>query len=352
MAKKRKKAAVLWIVLAVLLTAGAAACVTLLINNASGGDDVSLSSDIGTYLGRDSSWYGTDEAKAVANAIVKYQLSDGGWRKEWNNPEVTGSWAKSTIDNDGTTTEITVLAKVYNETHKTKYKTACLKGIDLLIDGQYENGGWPQVFDDPGTYHAHITYNDNAMVLVLRVLQQVANKSGDFAFVDQKRADKAQNAVEKGIRCILDTQIVVDGVKTAWCQQHDEFTLAPASARAYEHPSICTSESVGIVDFLKSIPDPDDEIIESINAAVTWMTEVQIYGIKVLSSGNDRVVIQDPDADPTWARFYEIGTNRPIFGDRDGSLHYDMSEISQERRAGYAWYGSWPKKLVAAGTVG
>ena len=61
--------------------------------------------------------------------------------------------------------------------------------------------------------------------------------------------------------------------------------------------------------------------------------------------------MEDESAEPIWARFYEIGANKPIFVDRDGILRYDVSEISKERRTGYAWYGSWPKKLVAAGPI-
>ena len=41
------------------------------------------------------------------------------------------------------------------------------------------------------------------------------------------------------------------------------------------------------------------------------------------------------------ARFYEIGTNRPIFSGRDGVIKYDVAQIEAERRNGYAWYGSW-----------
>lgn len=58
------------------------------------------------------------------------------------NTGLSGSWSKSAIDNNATTTQIKVLAKVYNATKIEKYKTACLKGIDLLIKGQYDNGGW------------------------------------------------------------------------------------------------------------------------------------------------------------------------------------------------------------------
>ena len=307
--------------------------------------------DWGTYLGKSDSWYGTSEATAFADTIVQYQLSDGGWRKEMENTSISGSWAKSTIDNDATTSQIIVLARVFKKTNNEKYKNACVKGIDLLLNGQYSNGGWPQVFNDAGTYHAHITYNDTAMVRVLNILKDVSEQKGDFTFIDSNRVNKAKTSVEKGVRCILDTQISVNGVKTAWCQQHDENTLAPASARAYELPSISASESVGIVNFLKSLSNPSNEIIKSINAAVKWMDSVKLTGIKFVTQGDDKVVISDPSASPLWARFYEIGTNKPMFVDRDSSVHYNVSEISKERRTGYAWYGTWPSKLVAAGLL-
>lgn len=290
-------------------------------------------------------WFGSSEGIALADSIVQYQLSDGGWRKDMTTSN-SGSWGKSTIDNDATTSQIKVLAKTYNQTKNTKYLTACQKGIDLLLNGQYSNGGWPQVFNDAGTYHAHITYNDNAMIHVMNLLTEVSKKSGDYTFIDSTRASRASSSIQKGIQCILNTQIIVNGVKKAWCQQHDEVTLKPASARAYELPSNCTSESVSIVNYLKGISNPGAEITNAINSAVNWFAQVKILGIKVVDTGNDRIVVNDTTAPPIWARFYEIGTNKPMFVDRDGSIHYQLSEISQERRAGYAWYGDWPKNLV------
>ena len=242
-----------------------------------------------TYSKKDASWWTSSEAISYGDEIVAYQLWDGGWRKDMKT-ETSGSWNKSTIDNNATWGQIRYLAKLYNATKNEKYKTSCLKGIDLLINGQYSNGGWPQVFSDPGTYHAHITFNDSAMVAVLRIMQEVGDGSEDFAFVDSERKEKAKNAVNKGIDCILKCQITVNGTLTAWCQQHDENTLAPASARAYELPSVCTSESSGIVDFLRSLPD-----------------EMKAYD--------------------------------------------DVSKISQERRTGYAWYGSWPANNVKLGII-
>ena len=192
-----------------------------------------------TYAKKDASWWKSSEATALADEMIKYQLSDGGWRKDMKT-ESSGSWNKSTIDNNATWGQIRFLASVYNATGTEKYKTSCLKALDLLFNGQYSNGGWPQVFNDAGTYHAHITYNDTAMVSVLRVLLEVSQKSGSFAWIDNNYQKKAQNAVDKGVECILNTQITVNGTLTAWCQQHDEKTLAPAGARAYELPSLCT----------------------------------------------------------------------------------------------------------------
>ena len=60
----------------------------------------------------------------------------------------------------------------------------------------------------------------------------------------------------------------------------------------------------------------------------------------------DRIVVADPSAGPLWARFFEIGTNRPMFVGRDGIVHDHLADVEQERRLGYAWLGDWPKKLL------
>ena len=310
-----------------------------------------------TILKNDDAWFGESEGIALADTILEYQLADGGWRKAMDDTSQTGSWAKSTIDNDTTISQIRVLARVYTQTGTQKYLTGCLDGIDLLLEGQYDNGGWPQVFDDAGTYHAHITYNDNAMIQVIELLTEVRDQNGDFAFADDAYAASAETAVEKGVQCILDTQIIVNGKYTGWCQQHDEFTLEPASGRAYELESISSSESVNIVNYLKTIENPSNEILRRINAAVEWMTDAQLNGIALEDYTNedgeaDRRVISDPDADPLWARFYYLtdGTT-PMFVDRESNAADNWDHIGAERRTGYSWYGTWPKNLVKEGTI-
>ena len=55
---------------------------------------------------------------------------------------------------------------------------------------------------------------------------------------------------------------------------------------------------------------------------------------------------KDPDTPPLWARFYELGTNRPLFLDRDSVYRYDFSEIGYERRSGYSYHGDWAAELL------
>lgn len=301
--------------------------------------------DWGDLCSKPSDWYSSDEARLLGDEILFYQHEDGGWKKDMaGDPD--GTWKNSTVDNDATTSQIHVLAKIYNETGKAKYKNGCIKGIELFLNNQYSNGGWPQVFGDVGGYHTHITFNDNAMTHILELLYDVKNKDGDFSFVSDSLAKRAEEAFDKGLQCVLDCQIIDNGVLTAWCQQHDEFTLEPTSARSYELASICTGESVGIVNFLKSLDEKTPEIENAIDSAIAWFDSVKISGYKIEYIDNVRTLVEDPNAPYIWARFYTLGDHTPLFVERDGTIRRDYNDVDAERRNGYAWYGNWPKNLI------
>jgi hypothetical protein len=38
---------------------------------------------------------------------------------------------------------------------------------------------------------------------------------------------------------------------------------------------------------------------------------------------------------------YEIGTNTPIYGDRDGKIKYRVADLTPERQTGYSWQGAY-----------
>ena len=200
-------------------------------------------------------------------------------------------------------------------------------------------------------YHAHVTFNDNAMVEVMKLLREVATED-DFSFVEKSLRKRAGEAVKKGVACILKCQIKVDGKPTVWCAQHDAVTLKPAKARSYELPSFSGSESVGTVRFLMSIKEPSAAVKASVEGAVQWFRQHQITGYRLekkkgdFPKGYDRVLVKDADADPLWARFYDLEKGLPIYCSRDGVPKRAMEEISYERRNGYSWVGGYASKLL------
>ncbi len=315
-------------------------------------------------LSHELTWYKSREALQIAENILIYQRTSGGWPKniEFGRPlsEATKKRLNqfpdkpfATIDNGATYTQLYFLSKMFNITRDEKFRTAFMTGFDYLLAAQYPNGGWPQYYPLRKGYYTHITFNDDAMISVMRLLRDVSQNKSDFPFVDEDRRAKAQNAIEKGIDCILKTQIKVNDRLTAWCAQHDEMTLKPAKARAYELPSLSGKESVGIVQFLLEIEHPSSEIIQAVQSAIAWLEQVKMTGIRVFeqpdtrsAAGFDRIVISDPAARPIWARFYLIDSNKPFFSDRDGKIYYHLSEISSERRNEYGWLGYWPEKLL------
>lgn len=307
-------------------------------------------------------WYASAEARAVADSVIQHQSSQGGWPKstDLGTPppsvesvaEMLGGGRANSIDNDATTTPMRFLALMVKATGEARYREAFARGLDYLFAAQYPNGGWPQFFPLRKGYYSHITYNDNAMVNVLTVLRDSAAGKPPDSFVDEVRSAKAAAAVARGVDCLLRTQVKQNGKLTAWCAQHDEKTLAPAWARNFEPPSLSGNESVGIVRFLMAIGQPTPEIIAAVEGAVAWLRAVAIHGLRHEEFTNadgkrNRRVVADAAAEPLWARFYELGTNRPVFTGRDKVIRYAISEIEYERRNGYAYYGTWPGTLLA-----
>jgi len=55
-----------------------------------------------------------------------------------------------------------------------------------------------------------------------------------------------------------------------------------------------------------------------------------------------------PGAGPIWARYYSLTTGKPIFGDRDKTIHDTVDDLTIERRNGYAWYSAGAKGALDA----
>ena len=298
------------------------------------------------HLNHPPEWYTTKEAREIGQHVVSWQTENGDWPKNLDTisaqrPPRSGP-RRGTFDNGATTGELRYLARLYVATREEMFRTSFEKGLNLILKAQYPNGGWPQSYP-PGTgYARHITFNDDTFVR----LAELVRDASTFEFLPEEIREKCKFAFERSIDCILKTQIKVDGKLTGWCAQHDEQTLEPRSARSYELVSLSGAESARLLRLLMSLEKPTPEIRRAIEAGVDWFQTVKLTGLRQVRENGERKIIHDNSAPPLWARFYEIGTNRPIFSGRDGVKRYSVDEIEPERRNGYAWYGNWGEVLL------
>ena len=336
----------------------------------------------GLRLTQPAGWYTSADALRIAHNVVTYQVPDGGWSKNIDmtaGPRAPGNlydannlnrfpdpgdfdkpvdpnWHYiATLDNDATWLQINYLARVttallaaHRDAEAAPFRASVERGVQYLLDSEYPNGGWPQVWPLEGGYHDAITINDDAMLHAVEILHNVAAGAPDFLFLPRKLVRRAGPAAERGIRCLLRLQIVEQGVKTAWAQQYDALTLEPTSARNYEMAALTSDESFPVVEFFMSLPDPTPAEVAAVHSAAEWFKRVEIYGYR-FGSGNffadrrspeGRKLVAVAGAGPIWSRFYQIGTDKPIFGDRDKTIHDDVNDLSRERRNGYSWFNS------------
>jgi PelA/Pel-15E family pectate lyase len=308
--------------------------------------------DFSVKPGMTPAWFATDSAQRMASIILSFQAPNGGWSKHidftkherapgesYFAESADWEWI-STIDNDQTTEEVHFLVLADRAHRDARYERAVVRGIDYLLESQYPNGCFPQIYPLEGSYHDAATFNDNATVNVLRLLSE--DSLGKFQYSSRSQRRRAAQAVEKGIGCILDAQARVAGKLTAWGQQHDPLTLQPTSARSYELTSLTALESAEIVDLLTTITSPSDRVVEAVYAAADWLQAVPISGY----SYEHYELEKKAGASRLWGRLYEIGTNRIIMANRDGIKLYDWNKLT-DRRSGYGWYTTKPAETLA-----
>jgi PelA/Pel-15E family pectate lyase len=305
----------------------------------------------------------------IGDNILLFQKANGGWPKNYDMFAILKDDQKdsvsskrdvlnTTFDNDNTYTQIEALSQIYTATKTNKYRDAAVKGLDFILSAQYKNGGFPQYFPLEDNYSRCITYNDGVFEGIMELLKNINDNDPQYAYVDASRRAKLKAAFDKGLDCILKTQIKDEGKLTAWCQQHDEVTLQPAWARKFEPPSICNGESADLVLFLMSIDHPQKELVDAIQGATAWFEASKIFNTRVKTipaermqtpfrvSTSDRIVVEDTGAPPIWTRYYELKTHRPLFCNRDSKVVYSLAEVLRERRDGYGWYTYNPQKVL------
>lgn len=313
----------------------------------------------------DPEFFKTEEATMIGDNLLLFQRETGGWQKNTDmtyelTPVQRDSVASdksrrddSTIDNDATTIQMNFLARLYVANKEVRFKEGFNNALEYLLSGQYENGGWPQFWPDNEGYQVHITFNDDAISNILKLFDDIINGREPYQgeLVDDDMRARLKDSFDRGIECILATQIMVNGEPTVWCQQHDHVTYEPASARTYELPSFCSQESAAIVEVLLGIPNPDQRVRRAIHGAMKWFDDYKLEGIALERTGRrgdpdyDVRLVEQPSSEPLWARFYDLENCKPFVCDRDGIPRERLDQIGTERRFGYSWYNNRPAGL-------
>lgn len=302
-----------------------------------------------------------DAAKAAADALAVGQLESGGWDYLIDfDPKAATAWYRrsdigkiapadaakrkniSTFDDDTTQSAIRLLLAVADEAkgstdaRDVRIREARDYALKKFLEAQRPNGGWPQRWvGNPVTaaeypvqpakypkdyprehpkhnYMGYYTLNDNTHRDCVITLLDAAKRLGKPEY---------RAAALKGGEFLLLAQLPEP--QPAWSQQYNA-QLEPYWARAFEPPSVCSNESAGAMRLLVDLylETGDEKYLEPLPRAIAWFKRSEI-------------------APGTWARMYELHTNTPIYGDRDGKIKYRIEDLSPERQTGYSWKGAY-----------
>lgn len=248
-------------------------------------------------------------ARDARDALLALQSKDGGLPHEGK----LGAVRKNASFDDHTTTgALEFFIALWQHTGAEEDRRAVDSVGEFILAAQYaDSGGWPQNYPPrPGSYHEHITLNDGNMRNIILALLRLHELTGDVRY---------REAARRGGECIL--QLQGSAGESVWAQQYDKDTLQPAPARAFEPAGYTAGESVGMCDTLIDLylAFEDPRYLDAIDRALEW------YETHRLPNGK-------------FARIYEPGTQRPIYG--RASKPYSTYDV-EDARPGYSWQASW-----------
>ena len=172
------------------------------------------------------------------------------------------------------------------------------------------------------------------MLNVMELLRDISTGENGWLRVGKTRRLTAAS-LERGIQCTLAAQIVV--VDNLRCGASNTMlsTCRPPPPATTKCPPPSVLKAPPIMQFLMSLPKPSPAIIASVDGATAWFKRTAIYGMAIkISPNGGRIWRARREPRPIWPRrCAEIGTDRPIFGDRDKTVHDNMNEISEEHGA-------------------
>jgi len=262
-----------------------------------------------------------EAVREVAQALVWGQRQIGGWDHRVNvghlRPGQSRPQRKAgncTFDDDITQGALRFLIDADAVLDEPWLDDGIELGLRFMHLSQFPNGAWPQWYPLRGGYHDCYTFNDGAINDCIAVMLKAYSVYG-------RREDLA--CAERGGQFIIDSQLPAP--QAGWAQQYDH-KLKPAWARSFEPPGLCSAVTARNIRTLVDLYrlTHKDKYLAPIEPAIDWLKRSAI--------GPGR-----------WARLYEVGTNRPIYGDRTRGykIFYDYQAISEKERNSYGWQGEF-----------
>lgn len=304
----------------------------------------------------------TDEAAQLADKIMEFQLSTGAWPKNIYYPQIKADeladerrkYAEKTlgsVENNATLSEVHFLSKMYQATAQRRFRKAAEEGIKFILEAQYENGGWPLCFPAATAHDALISHAGNTQVNVLTFLSEILQKKEPYSFLSEEMRKKVQQAFDKGISCLLRTQVLQQGKPAVWCANYDENALLPCAGNKDEQTGLNAMDSAAIVMFLMGIKNPDEVVKQAVEGAVAWYETTALKEQKrenyIDKDGKrDFRLVRDVHAATLWARYYTLEDNRAFYTTDMGERLFSFEELTRERRTTYSWFTSEPQKVL------
>ncbi len=199
------------------------------------------------------------------------------------------------------------------------------RGLSFIVKTQSADGSWPQQYEAHG-YHRFASINDDAMTGLIRVLLVGYDRLGRPEYLE---------AAKRGGDFLLKVQGI--GNEPGFAQQYSS-SLKPASARKFEPAGYSSLESAYAINALIDLylSTGNERYRNGAERAAVWLDASRI-------------------TPTTWARLYEVGSNKPIYGKRDGTVTYDIFDMPESERSTYRWTGgreTFPDIGVALDRIG
>jgi len=245
-------------------------------------------------------------AEEAANALMMGQNELGGWDHKIYFDRPKGDVVS--FDDDQTQSAISFLMALDQEIDNSELTKTIEKALDMMLESQLDNGGWPHQYPWQGNYHDYATFNDEGINDCIRVMIEADS---------YYRKEEYRKSLQKVSRFMMISQLPPP--QPGWAQQYNEF-LQPAWARTFEPPSVCPLVTLNNINSLIDLylHTGRGELLEPIPDAIRWLKESRLPNGK-------------------WGRFMEIGTNKPLYYDRGRIRVESVQQLSLERSTGYGY---------------